>query len=141
MKSSRIDFFSLLILLKDTPKNITYHTPPHDPPASYLLEADTEDKNGPVLESDDGISSWFPYPGYGNSLCIKNNERRNRLSNVLELTSEIGASEDDLSASRTLEPYTSSDTGCPEVHTIMQYVQSLFPVSASTPDRNGIATH
>ncbi|PMD12820.1 hypothetical protein NA56DRAFT_454440 [Hyaloscypha hepaticicola] len=116
----------------DTPKNITYHTPPHDPPASYLLETDTEDKNGPVLESGDGISSWFPYPGRGNSLRVKNNERRNRLSDE-KLTTEIGASEDDLSASVTLQTNTSRDTGWPEIHK-MQYVNFLFPVPASKPD-------
>lgn len=127
--------------MKDTPKNITYHTPPHDPPAPYLPETDTEDKNGPVLDSDDGFSSWFPYPGHRNSLCVNNNERRNRLSNVLELTSEMRASEDDLSASGTLERYTSSNTGCPEVHTIMKYVHLLFPVPASKPYRIGIAIH
>ena len=124
-KSSRIGF-SPLIFLIDTPKNITYHTPPHNPPAPYLLETDTEDENGQVLESGDGVLSWFPYPGHGSSICDKNNERRNRLSNMLGLTSAIGTSEDDLSASGPLKPYTSSDTGCPEVHTIMEYVHSYF---------------
>ncbi len=123
------------------PQNITYHTPPPNPPASYLLETDTEDKNGQVLESDDGVLSWFPYPGHGNPICDKNNERRNRLSTMLALTSEIGTSKDDLSASGPLKPYTSSDTGCSEVHTIMEYVYSLFLVSASKHDRNGIAVH
>lgn len=141
MKEFQDIFFPLLILLQDTPKNITYHTPPHDPPASYLLETDTEDKNGQVLESDGGVSSWFSYPRHGNSICLKNNEQRNRLSNMLELTSEIGASEDDHSASGPLERYTSSDTGCPEVHTIMEYVNSLFLVSASKLGKNGIAVH
>ncbi len=127
--------------MKDTPKNITYHTPPRDPPGSSLLGTDTEDKNGPFLQSDNGISSWFPYPGHGNSICVKNSELRNRLSNMLELTSEIEASEDDLSASGPLESYTSSNTGYPEVHRIMEYVHSLFLVFASKPDRNGIAIH
>jgi hypothetical protein len=105
---------------QDTPKNITYYTPPGESPEPHLLE--TEEKIGQVLKPDECVPSWFPYPGNGTSSGFKKNETRNRLSTVLELSSDSGSSEDGVSSSGTTQTYASSKINYYDDPAIIQYV-------------------
>jgi hypothetical protein len=113
---------------QDTPKNITYHTPPRDSLEHCLLEAGGNIR--PVLKQNDYIPSWFPYPGNGTSSGFKKNDRRNRLSTVLELSSESGLTEDGFSTSRTIQTYLSSETDYFTDHAVIRYVFLSAFVSA-----------
>ncbi|KAH8771518.1 hypothetical protein BGZ57DRAFT_433840 [Hyaloscypha finlandica] len=86
----------------DTPKNITYHTPPRDSP-------EPERNNPTVSKRDGGFPSWYPYPGNRISSDFKTSEGKDTLSTVLELPFESESSENGSSNLETHQTYDSSE--------------------------------